>query len=87
MIDTATNLISSLGFPIACAIAVAYVFYSFLRTYQTENAKREERFLTTISDFSTTIEKLTTTLATIDARLTCIETSLKLEDNEKENEL
>ena len=87
MIDTATNLISSLGFPIACAMAVAYVFYSFLKTYQNENAKREERFLTTISDFSTTIEKLTTTLATIDARLTCIETSLKLEDNEKENEL
>ena len=85
MIDTATNLISSLGFPIACAIAVAYVFYSFLKTYQTENAKREERFLTTISDFSTTIEKLTTTLATIDSRLTCIETTLKLEDNEKEN--
>lgn len=84
MIDTATNLISSLGFPISCAIAVAYVFYSFLKTYQTENSKREERFLTTISDFSTTIEKLTTTLATIDSRLTCIETSLKLE-NEKEN--
>ena len=86
MIESATNLISSLGFPIACAIAVAYVFYSFLKTYQIENAKREERFLTTISDFSTTIEKLTTTLATIDSRLTCIETSLKL-DNEKENEL
>ena len=85
MIDTATNLISSLGFPIACAVAVAYVFYSFLKTYQNENAKREERFLTTISDFSTTIEKLTTTLATIDSRLTCIETTLKLEDNEKEN--
>ena len=86
LIDTATNLISSLGFPIACAVAVAYVFYSFLKTYQTENAKREERFLTTIGDFSTTIEKLTTTLATIDSRLTCIETNLKL-DNEKENEL
>ena len=86
MIESATNLISSLGFPIACAIAVAYVFYSFLKTYQTENAKREERFLTTIGDFSTTIEKLTTTLAAIDSRLTCIETSLKL-DNEKENEL
>ena len=85
LIDTATNLISSLGFPIACAVAVAYVFYSFLKTYQTENAKREERFLTTIGDFSTTIEKLTTTLATIDSRLTCIETSLKLEDNEKES--
>ena len=86
LIDTATNLISSLGFPIACAMAVAYVFYSFLKTYQNENAKREERFLTTIGDFSTTIEKLTTTLAAIDSRLTCIETSLKL-DNEKENEL
>ena len=85
MIESATNLISSLGFPIACAVAVAYVFYSFLKTYQNENAKREERFLTTISDFSTTIEKLTTTLATIDSRLTCIETSLKLEDNEKES--
>ena len=87
MIDTATNIISSLGFPIACAVAVAYVFYSFLRTYQTENTKREERFLTTISDFSTTIEKLTTTLATIDTRLTCIENSLKVSENEKENEL
>ena len=86
MIETTTNLISSLCFPIACAIAVAYVFYSFLKTYQIENSKREERFLTTISDFSTTIEKLTTTLAAIDSRLTCIETSLKL-DNERENEL
>ena len=85
LIDTATNLISSLGFPIACAVAVAYVFYSFLKTYQNENAKREERFLTTISDFSTTIEKLTTTLATIDSRLTCIETSLKLEENGGKN--
>ena len=85
LIDTATNLISSLGFPIACAMAVAYVFYSFLRTYQTENAKREERFLTTIGDFSTTIEKLTTTLATIDSRLTCIENSLKVSENEREN--
>ena len=85
MIDNATNLISSLGFPITCAIAVAYVFYTFLKTYQNENAKREERFLTTISDFSTTIEKLTTTLAAIDNRLTCIENSLKV--SEKENEL
>ena len=85
MIDTATNLISSLGFPIACAIAVAYVFYSFLKTYQNENAKREERFLTTIGDFSITIEKLTATLATIDSRLTCIENSLKASENEKEN--
>ena len=82
MIETTTSIISSLGFPIACAIAVAYVFYSFLKTYQNENAKREERFLTTIGDFSTTIAKLTTTLATIDSRLTCIENSLK-----KENEL
>ena len=78
--ETATNLISSLGFPIACAIVVAYVFYSFLKTYQNENAKREERFLSTISDFSTTIEKLTTTLATIDSQLRCNENSLKKED-------
>ena len=82
MIETTTNLISSLGFPIACAIAVAYVFYSFLKTYQNENAKREERFLATISDFSTTIEKLTTTLATIDSRLTCIENSLSIRKGE-----
>ena len=85
MIESATNLISSLGFPIACAIAVAYVFYSFLKTYQNENAKREERFLTTSSDFATTIEKLTTTLSTIDSRLTCIENSLKV--SERENDL
>lgn len=80
MIETTTNLISSLGFPIASATVIAAVFIQFLKTYQTENAKREERFLTTISDFSTTIEKLTTTLATIDSRLTCIENSLKGEN-------
>ena len=85
LIDTATNLISSLGFPIATATVVAAVFYSFLKSYLTANEKREERLLDTISDFSTTIEKLTTTLATIDSRLTCIENSLKV--SEKENEL
>lgn len=85
MIENAVNIISSLGFPIACAIAVASLFYSFLKTYQTENATREERFLDTITSFSTAIEKLTTTLATIDSRLTCIENSLKV--SEKENEL
>ena len=85
MIETTTNLISSLGFPIASATVIAAVFYSFLKSYLTANSKREERLLDTISDFSTTIEKLTTTLATIDSRLTCIETTLKLADNEKEN--
>ena len=85
MIETTTNLISSLGFPIASATVIAAVFYSFLKSYLTANAKREERLLDTISDFSTTIEKLTTTLATIDSRLTCIENSLKV--SEKENEL
>ena len=84
LIETTTNRISSLGFPIASATVIAAVFYSFLKSYLTANSKREERLLDTISDFSTTIEKLTTTLATIDSRLTCIETSLKLEDNEKE---
>ena len=85
MIENATNLISSLGFPIATATVVAAVFYSFLKSYFSVNEKREERLLDTISDFSTTIEKLTTTLATIDSRLTCIETSLKLEENERMN--
>ena len=85
LIENATNLISSLGFPIATATVVAAVFYSFLKSYLTSNEKREERLLDTISDFSTTIEKLTTTLATIDSRLTCIENSLKV--SEKENDL
>ena len=85
MIETTTNLISSLGFPIASATVIAAVFYSFLKSYLTANSKREERLLDTISNFSTTIEKLTTTLATIDSRLTCIENSLKV--SEKENEL
>ena len=40
LIDTTTDLISSLGFPIACAVAVAYVFYSFLKSYQNEKAKQ-----------------------------------------------
>lgn len=84
LIDTATNLISSLGFPIATSTVIAAVFYSFLKSYLTANEKREERLLDTISDFSTTIEKLTITLATIDSRLTCIENSLKVSENEKE---
>ena len=79
------NIISTVGFPIcSCLLYMGYI-YKDKQQSREENAKREERFLTTIGDFSTTIEKLTTTLATIDSRLTCIETSLKLEDNEKEN--
>ena len=85
LIESTTNLVSSLGFPIASATVIAAVFYSFLKSYLAANSKREEKLLDTIRDFSTTIEKLTTTLATIDSRLTCIENSLKV--SEKENEL
>lgn len=74
------DLISTLGFPIVVALALAYAIYKFFCMYQSENSKREDRFLDTISEFSNSVEKLTTTLSSIDTRLTCIENAV----NEKE---
>lgn len=60
-VNTVTTLISSLGFPIVCVIALGYFIWKLWSRQQEENSKREEKLYETISNAQSINEKLTQT--------------------------
>lgn len=55
--DEISTLITNVGFPIVCVLGCAYFIWNMVRQEREENAKREERYLTTIDKFTTVLEK------------------------------
>lgn len=53
-----TQVISTLGFPIACVIGLGYFVYIIYKNMTTENEKREERLVDIITTSHANNEKL-----------------------------
>ena len=70
------NLISNLGFPIACVIGCAYFINYIIKAERQENQKREEKYIETINKFSDVLEKVNDNLSTNNKRLEYIENKL-----------
>ena len=52
------ELISTLGFPIVCCVAVGYVFYQMLNKVLTDSKERENSLMNLTRDISTKIAEL-----------------------------
>ena len=52
------ELISTLGFPIVCCVAVGYVFYQMLNKVLTDSKEREENLMNLTREISTKIAEL-----------------------------
>lgn len=73
-----STLITNLGFPIVCVLGCAYFIWYMVKQEREENAKREERYLTTIDKFTVVLEKVNENLSTNNKRLEYIETKLNI---------
>ena len=52
------ELISTLGFPIVCCVAVGYVFYQMLNKVLADSKERENNLMTLTREISTKIAQL-----------------------------
>ena len=52
------ELVSTLGFPIVCCVAVGYVFYQMLNKVLTDGKERENNLMALTRDISTKIAEL-----------------------------
>ena len=77
-----STLITNLGFPIVCVLGCAYFIWYMTKQEREENAKREERYLTTIDKFTDVLEKVNENLATNNKRLEYIEKKLNIGGDE-----
>ena len=77
-----STLITNLGFPIVCVLGCAYFIWYMVKQEREENAKREERYLTTIDKFTTVLEKVNENLATNNKRLEYIEKKMNIGGDE-----
>ena len=77
-----STLITNLGFPIVCVLGCAYFIWYMVKQEREENAKREERYLTTIDKFTDVLEKVNENLATNNKRLEYIEKKLSIGGDE-----
>lgn len=71
------QLISNLGFPIACVIACGYYIMQMNKQSREDTKAREERLYSQLDKFSTSLDNFNTTLIRIDARVGVIEDKLK----------
>ncbi len=67
------DLISTLGFPIACVIAMGWFMSKMWTNSQTRSAEREERMAKQIDRFGDSLDNFNITLVKIDTRLENVE--------------
>lgn len=65
VVATIIELITGLGFPIACVV----VLFFFIYKLQGESAKREERLMGIIEDYGTKLAEITTTIEAINEKI------------------
>ena len=62
-VNTVQTLITSLGFPIVCVIALGWFIYTAFEKFTSQAEKREEKLYTVIAQAQETNERLTQTNA------------------------
>lgn len=62
-VNTVQNLITSVGFPIVCVLALGWFIYKVFERYTTQSEKREEKLYTIIAEAQSTNERLLQTNA------------------------
>lgn len=73
------NAITNVGFPIVTCLGFAYYIYEDKKAERQENKEREERYLTTIANFSNVLDKVNENLTTNNKRLEYIEEKIGVE--------
>ena len=75
-----TQLITNLGFPIVCCLALGYFIWKFSNKLNDDSINRENRLMdyfdkqnTVLTTMSNNMEKMSTTLDNINQRLTVVE--------------
>lgn len=76
-VSNVTTLISTVGFPIACVIGMAYFFYKIWQKNTEREDKTIEQNAKQMEKFSTSLDKFNETLIRIDTRLEAVENKLK----------
>ena len=59
------EIITTVGFPIACVIALFWFIYKL----QSESVKREERLMVIIENYGTKLAEITTTIEAINEKI------------------
>ena len=87
-IELVNSMIASVGFPIACVIALAWFVWNIWKQQQESNKEqiqacrdynkaREEKYCQQIDKFNETLDNFNATLIKIDARLENVEKKLE----------
>lgn len=82
------ELITNLGFPIVCCLALGYFIWKFSNKLNNDSITREDRLMgyfdkqnAVLTSMSVNMEKMSTTLDNMNQRLTLVE--MKVEDKYK----
>ena len=88
-VQQVTQLITNLGFPIVCCLALGYFVWKFANKLNDDSINRENRLMdyfdkqnTVLTTMSNNMEKMSTTLDNMNQRLTIVES--KVEDKIQE---
>ena len=88
-IQPIVKLITNLGFPIVCCLALGYFVWKFANKLNNDSVSREDRLMgyldkqnAVLTTMSNNMEKMSTTLDNMNQRLTIVES--KVEDKIQE---
>lgn len=70
------QIITNLGFPIACVCGCAYFIWNTTQQAREDNKERENRLYNQLEKFGEAMEKFNDTLIKIDTRLGAVEKEL-----------
>lgn len=76
-VNTIQTLVTSLGFPIVCVIALGWFIYKAFEKFTSQSEKREEKLYTVIAQAQETNEKLSHTNAEFVAVLNTYKSDLE----------
>lgn len=60
--EVVTQMIQTLGFPIACVVGLGWFAFTFVKRIQDENQSREDRLMDIIQTYGEKLQAITTTL-------------------------
>jgi len=79
-----TQIITNLGFPIVCCLALGYFVWKFANKLNNDSTSRENRLMdyfdkqnTVLTSISNNMEKMSTTLDDMNQRLTVVESKVE----------
>lgn len=77
--ENVTNIINTLGFPIACVVACGFFIWKTQQQAREDNRERETKMFEQLDKFGDSLDSFNNTLTKIDARLAAVEKELKIE--------